>query len=733
VARSIHVCRMPTINEILKSPMVAVDTETDEDQPPCKTALKGLSLAWGNPEAPEGCYWSFERDPAMWDSVRKKFIEPLFASTGVQLAFWNAKFDLQVFKARDLVPKGTIIDGMMLHYLLDEDDDHGLKDRARADLGAQNAKPFGAVKREMRDILKKGDQNCRKGIQSVWAIYKRERLKSKVQEPKILDTWSLAKRVAWSLPPGMKKEDVVARADAKIRPITTAEATAKRDERFAEYGRNDAVWTLQLTAGFLEEVKKEGFLDLFFNLEMPVVKEIARIETRGVKLDRKQLVALRKMYSQAANALLSEFRSRHGDEFNPASPDQMRKLFWVEKGIKAPDWAMTTKKAQETGDRKFASVNADVLEWIAAEHKDEDASAAVRLRRVDKILSTYIIPLHEISKADGEGRVHTSFNPVGTPNDRWSSSDPNLQNQPRPGTTEDVLPNAPSTRTVFIPTEGYSFVIADFSQIELRMMAHYSQDKNLLSAYRSWKCFTCGSTGETNKPLLMCPECWEERLEWRKAEKAGRGFALGRDIHWETGVNTPLVEHYGPEEGRQRAKSTNFGLIYGMGAKLLAKQIDVPLEIAEEVHESYFARYPNVLAFHRWVERVLVNRGWFKLLTGRVRHFMREKRDYANGVYDGQDAWLFYRVIREAVNSIIQGGAAGLMKEAICKLAKIFDGSNKYGDTGIVLQVHDELVIETPDRKVKAVAAVVQKTMENTHELRVPVLADVHYGKRWEK
>lgn len=723
---------MAVIDDILASPMVAVDTETDGNYPACKTTLKGLSLAWGDPASPIGRYWSFEKDPSLWASVREKYIEPLFAFKDARLVFWNAKFDLQVLGARDLKPKGTIIDAMMLHYLLDEGDDHGLKDRARADLGAKDATSHAAVKKEMKGILKEGQQTIRSWVQSVWTLYKRERLKSREAEEWVDGAWPLVKRVAMSLPPGMKKADVLARADAKIRPVMEADAEAKRGKRFSEYGKSDAIWTLQLGVRYLAEVEKERHLDLFFNLEMPFVKELARIETRGVRLDRKQLAKLRKMYSTAVTSLQETFRSRYGDEFNPGSPDQMRELFWIKKGIKAPDWAMTTKKAQG-GDRRFASVNADVLVWIAGEYNDKDAIDLVRLRRLDKILGTYIIPLYEIAKSDGEGRVHTSFNPVGTPNDRISSSEPNLQNQPKPGTTEDALPKAPSTRTVFIPKDGYSFVVADFSQIELRMMAHYSQDKNLLSAYRTWKCFTCGAEGETNKAFMVCPECWEDRLEWRKAKEKGRGFALGRDIHWETGVETGLVGHYGEKEGRDRAKATNFGLIYGMGAKLLASQIGVPLEVAEEVHERYFDRYNGVLNFHHWVESTIINRGWFKLLTGRIRHFLREKRLHVQGTYDGQDAWLFYRVVREATNAIIQGGAAGLMKKVMVRLAEIFDGSNKFGDTGIILQVHDELVIETPDNKVKEVAKVVQETMENTHALRVPVLADVKYSKGWEK
>jgi len=730
------------VDKILGSEWVAVDTETDDDDaiPACKKTLRGVSLAWGNPEHPVGRYWSFEEDAYAWKTFRKRILAPLFEREEAKLAWWNYKFDAQVLGARGLHPKGVIYDGMLLSYLIDETERHALKACAKRDLGVTTALTYRESQREVEAIWKRGQANIKRMVNIAWALYRDHRKSSQVIESFIDPRWPLAKQAAFRLPPGMKKADVLEAADKFVRPKVEAVHEARRRELFETYATHDAVWTLQLVWKYLQVVQEADLEGLFHETEVPVVGVIADIETRGVRMDVGILQQLKQVYGVEVEKIRKEIAAEYPD-LNPSSPDQLRAIFWGEMEIEPPQWAFT-KKNRRKGNLdpvKFASTDKNVLSWLIEEHQNPLAEKIVRLRKIEKIKGTYIDDLLERALADPEHRIHCSFNPVGTVNDRWSSDNPNLQNQPRPGTTEGaigsvyILPGTkkeikvPSIRRAYIPKEGYKFLNADFSQIELRFLAHVTEDPALLAAYRTWRCYSCGAEGETDTAIHVCPSCWEDEVEAKGHEEIVHGFVLGEDIHWQTAVATGLVDTYGPVEGRYKAKSVNFGLIYGMYYKLLAAMIDVPLDVAEEVHTRFFLKYRGVRSFHHWVRRTLEERGWFRLFSGRRRHFTKEWDLYHKGVIDD---FQLGAVVREATNSIIQGGAAILMKRVVRDLGRAFR-SGEFGDTGIVLQVHDEILVEFPEEREEQVRGKVVDTMEHVAQLKVPIVTDPQIKMAW--
>jgi len=728
--------------KILSSPWVAVDTETDDDEliPACKKSLYGVSLAWGNPEHPVGDYWSFQEDAQAFKTFKKRILGPLFEREDVNLAWWNYKFDAQVLGARGLQAKGKIHDGMLLSYLIDENNRHALKACAKRSLGVTTALTYKESQREIEAIWNRGQKVIKKMIATAWNLYRDHRKTSQVIEAFVDPKWPLAKRAAFMQPPGLKKAEVTPLIDKFVRPKVEVKADIDRKNLFETYATHDAIWTLQLVNLYLKEVEELGLLDVFFNLEVPVVEAVVDIETRGVRMDVDILRDLKRMYGEEIAKIRSSIEKEWGEWFNPGSPDQLRQIFWGYYGIEPPDWAINkkNKKKGNTDPIKYASTDKRVLEWLEENHDIPLIGQVTRLRKLEKIKGTYIDNLLERAEADGEHRIHCSFNPTGTVNDRWSSNNPNLQNQPRPGTTEGVISTVfdpqtgeerkvPTIRRAYIPRDGYKFINADFSQIELRFLAHITQDPALLKAYRTWMCHTCGAEGETDISMHHCPHCWADEVEAKGHESIEEGFVLGEDIHWLTAVATGLVDTYGPVEGRYKAKNVNFGLIYGMFPKLLASMIGVSKEEAEEVHARFFLKYQKVRNFHHWVRNTLDDEGRFKLYNGRWRNFTKERNLWHAG---RMEEWLWHGVVREATNSIIQGGAAQLMKMVVRDLSRDFR-TGDYGDTGIVLQVHDEILVEYPEEREEQVKKQIVERMERVANIGVPIITDPEIKTAW--
>ena len=313
----------------------------------------------------------------------------------------------------------------------------------------------------------------------------------------------------------------------------------------------------------------------------------------------------------------------------------------------------------------------EVLEELAEEH--ELPRRILEYRSLQKLKSTYVDSLPGLINAD-TGRVHTSFNQAVAATGRLSSSDPNLQNIPV--RTEQGR----QIRRAFVTDRGHVLLSADYSQIELRVLAHLCGDPALVNAFR------------TNE-----------------------------DIHRRTaaevfGVMPDLVS----DEMRRRAKVVNFGIIYGMGAQRLAREQGIPVKEAEGFIEAYFQRLPRVKVYIDTTIAAVESEGRVRTLLGRVRHFPEIK---------GTDRNARQQALRAAVNTTIQGTAADLIKLAMVALARRLKEAGS--GARMTLQVHDELVLEVPETEVPAVSRIVRDVMEGVHELRVPLVADLKIGPNW--
>ena len=350
-----------------------------------------------------------------------------------------------------------------------------------------------------------------------------------------------------------------------------------------------------------------------------------------------------------------------GRKFNIGSPKQLGEILYEHLGLRAP---------RRRGKTKALSTASDVLEGLANDHPVP--SKVLEWRQHSKLKNTYVDVLPELVGADG--RLHTTFNPTGSATGRLSSLNPNLQNIPaRTELGREI-------RKAFVAAEGTTLLAADYSQIELRVLAHMSGDPKLVAAFQS-----------------------------------------GEDIHTLTasevlGIDPALV---GPEE-RYRAKAVNFGIIYGLSAFGLAKQLGIPQRHAKDYIDLYFERYGTIKDFvARTIERTKET-GFSQTLFGRRRPVtdLESKNSMARGLAE-----------RIAVNSPIQGTAADLIKKAMVSTDKALKTAG-FG-ARLLLQVHDELVLEVPHAEIGGVGSLVQKEMEGAARLDVPLVADIKAGPNW--
>jgi DNA polymerase-1 len=385
------------------------------------------------------------------------------------------------------------------------------------------------------------------------------------------------------------------------------------------------------------------------------------MEWNGICIDVDRLNALSGQFSAELRAIERSIYAEAGTDFNINSTHQLRHVLFEKLGL-------PVTKRTKTG----ASTDASVLSQLA-EQGFEVPRLLLSYRELSKLKSTYVdvLPRSVDSKTR---RVHTSFNQTGAATGRLSSSDPNLQNIPVRTSRGELI------RECFVPAAGCSFVIADYSQIELRVLAHLSQDPAFIEA-----------------------------------------FHAGGDIHRETAAiifEVPAGEV--TPEMRSRAKTINFATIYGQGAFSLARQLAVTQEEAREFIRLYFKRFAGVRAFlDETIERAKRD-GYVTTLFGRRRYIPELREANYNVRAFGE---------RTAMNSPMQGSAADLIKIAMIDLSWALEDAGM--DTVMLLQVHDELVLESPEAEVPAASEVVREKMEGAAELRVPLVVDVGVGSNW--
>ena len=432
-------------------------------------------------------------------------------------------------------------------------------------------------------------------------------------------------------------------------------------DRLALYAAEDADFTLQLHEALSPQLADAGMQDLFTNLEMPVARVLLRMERNGIMIDREFLGSLRDRFESEMRELETEIETLAGESFNIQSPKQLSVILFEKLGLKP------TKKTA-TG----WSTDVSVLTDLALEH---DLPARIlEYRQLAKLQSTYVEVLPRLANPQ-TGLIHTSYNQAVAATGRLSSSDPNLQNIPIRTELGRMI------RRAFVPrTPQNVFLSADYSQVELRLLAHLADDPGLQAA-----------------------------------------FAEGGDVHRRTAALIGSVtEEEVTAEMRSRAKAINFGVIYGMGSRALARQIGVSVKEASAFIESYFETYPGVRTFIDATRAQAHRDGWVATLLGR-RRLLPDIDSSNNRIRSFQE--------RIAVNTPIQGTAADLIKLAMIRLQRDLDA----GNTGalLLLQVHDELVCEVPAPAIPEVTQLVRTAMEEALELKVPLVVDIHTGANW--
>lgn len=433
--------------------------------------------------------------------------------------------------------------------------------------------------------------------------------------------------------------------------------------QIAEYAAEDADVTLKLKNFFAPELKKAGIESLFFDIEMPLIYVLVEMEVTGVKLDTVALKQSSEELTAALNNLEKEIYELAGVKFNINSSKQVGEVLFEHLKIE--------EKAKKTKTGSY-STSEDILEKMRSKHPV--VGKLLEYRGLKKLLSTYIDALPELINPE-TGKVHTSFNQTVTATGRLSSTNPNLQNIP----IRDELGR--EIRKAFIPdNEDCTFFSADYSQIELRIMAHLSQDEHMIEAFRS-----------------------------------------GADIHSATAAKIygiPVEEVTG--DMRRKAKTANFGIIYGISIFGLAERLNIPRAESKELIEGYFKSYPGVRDYMDESIRIAKEKGYVETIFKRKRYL--PDINSHNAIVRGYAE-------RNAINAPIQGSAADIIKVAMVRIYNRFEEEGL--KSKMILQVHDELNFNVCQDEQEKVRQIVLEEMENAIQLQVPLIADCGEGKNW--
>lgn len=434
--------------------------------------------------------------------------------------------------------------------------------------------------------------------------------------------------------------------------VTIEEATV--------YASEDAALTYELKELLFKNLAENSLEKIYFDIEMPLIKVLIDMEEAGIRVDTDKLGGLSKELSIEIESIQKRIYFLAGEEFNINSPKQLGMVLFQSLGLKPG-------KKTKTG----FSTDVDVLEELAVTH--DLPGEVLDYRRLTKLKTTYVDVLPSIVN-QGTSRVHTTFNQTITATGRLSSSAPNLQNIPVRGDWGRRI------RETFIAEKGSLLLSADYSQVELRILAHLSQDQTLISA-----------------------------------------FSSGLDIHARTAselYNTPLNKV--TSEMRRVAKTVNFGVIYGISAYGLSETLSIGRKEAEKYINQYFDRHPGVKEYIRQVIGEAMEKGYVRTLMGRRRPVPELQSQNRNKRQQGE---------RLAVNSPIQGTAADIIKIAMINIWERFRKESIQAK--MILQVHDELLFELPETELDTVTAIVGKEMEGAVKLSVPLKADIGHGRNW--
>lgn len=476
---------------------------------------------------------------------------------------------------------------------------------------------------------------------------------------------------AYVLDPGKRRYDLKSMAFEHLGlKMKTFAETVPKGSTFANltpeeglpYAACDADATLRLFLSFSPQLKEQGLEKLYREIELPLVQVLAQMEYSGIRLDPKILEELSAEFQVEMDQLVAKAHELAGREFNLKSPSQLSTILFEEMGYEP------IKKT-----KSGFSTDADVLTQLEAFQDCKLAGVVHRHRHLAKLKGTYLDTLpkeiHPKTK-----RVHASFHQTVAATGRLSSSDPNLQNIPIRSDEGKRI------RTAFLPAEGHVYLGADYSQIELRILAHMSQSKVLVEA-----------------------------------------FQKGLDVHRQTAevvFSVPAEEV--TSEQRNQAKTINFGLIYGQSAHGLAQQLLISRKEAQAFIETYFERLPEVKSFLEEIKTEAKAQGFVETMLGRRRQIPElSSKNPARRAF----------AERIAINTPIQGTAADLIKMAMLSVSRRLQAEGL--STQLILQIHDELILEAPEAEIEAATRLLQECMEEALELKVPLVATVSTGKSW--
>lgn len=426
------------------------------------------------------------------------------------------------------------------------------------------------------------------------------------------------------------------------------------------YQENQGQIALAIGQLLRNRLDKAELLNLMYQIEMPLIPVLVKMEKRGLGID---LEAFKSFLQEVEDKLAGLSRSifeQAGVEFNLRSNQQLAEVLFHKLNLKS-------SRKTPGGMPSTASY---VLEGIKDQHPIiEDL---LQFRSLEKLRSTYLDPLPKM--VDNKGRLHSHFNHLATATGRLSSSEPNLQNIPIRGEF------GPRMRSCFVAAPGYKLVAADYSQIELRILAHMSQDSNLIEA-----------------------------------------FAQNEDIHTRTaGLLMDKNSGQVSPDDRRKAKTINFGLLYGMGPQKLARELNISLQLAKEFISTYFSRLEQVRKFYNEVEETARENGFVTTIAGR-RRLLKDINSRNNN--------MVAQSIRMAINTVIQGSAADIIKLAMIRVES--DPLLQKLKAGLILQVHDELILEVPEDQAYQAGERVEQIMTSVMDLEVPLTVEWGAGKNW--
>ena len=429
-----------------------------------------------------------------------------------------------------------------------------------------------------------------------------------------------------------------------------------------QYAAQRAEVALRLWPRLKSELEKEGLWELYAGLELPLLGTLARMEARGILLDQEFLRRFGQDLEVAMQRLEREIYALAGEEFLIQSPQQLGRILFEK---------MKLTPQKKTRGKTALSTDVEVLQ--ALEQESPIAAKVLEYRSMGKLKSTYVDALLKLADP-ATGRVHTTFLQSVAATGRLSSRDPNLQNIPVRGELGGQI------RQAFVPKAGQVFLSADYSQMELRILAHFSEDPALLKAFQD-----------------------------------------GIDIHRQTaaivfGIHPELVS----SDMRRQAKVVNFGILYGMSGFGLAKQLKVNNRMANEFIQRYFAKYSRVKAYLEETLQQAREQGWVTTLMGRRRQTPQ---------INSSNRIVRQEAERSAINTPLQGTAADIIKAAMLEVESAMQGANLSG--AMLLQIHDELLFEVDRAELADTVRLVRRVMEGVVRLKVPLTVDLRVGENW--